>query len=389
MKILIIGNDLNSLLIAKFIKLQNSAHDIYLTTENKEKNDEYTPINIKENDIDSLVNFVKYNAIDFTIAMSKIAIINGIANEFRNEEFPIFAPMMKSSGITFFNSIAKKVMYKLKIPTPKFGIFDKEHLAIEYLRNIHFPVVISNDFILPKRLSQKCKSFSQAKNTIQDFFNGGFDKIIIEKFTDEKEIYVYFATDGYNALPLTTVERTKDKNYSTTISPSSKIDNEMYGYLLNKIIYPILDDTAKISEKYTGIIGLKLNISNKGLWVSEFYNGFQEYDLQAFLSILSDDLTEIFYDCALGCLSDNRNYINLSEQFSYSLTINNDKINEKNSKQDFDLIFSENNNKKIYTSVAPTLNRAKENLFENLNMLVQNDFLVEIKNKELLKELRI
>ena len=70
MKILIVGSDLNSILLAKYIYLQNNEHDIYITSDENESENFYTNINIRENDINSLVDFVKYNAIEFTISLS-------------------------------------------------------------------------------------------------------------------------------------------------------------------------------------------------------------------------------------------------------------------------------------------------------------------------------
>ena len=114
MKILIAGSDLNAFLLAKYIKIQNSSHDIYITTSEECEDGSYTPIDIKENDVPSICDFVKYNQIEFTVATSQLAIINGIADIFKKEGFPIFAPFAEAARITFFNSIAKKIMYKLK-----------------------------------------------------------------------------------------------------------------------------------------------------------------------------------------------------------------------------------------------------------------------------------
>ncbi len=68
MKILIVGSDLNSILLAQSIKLQNSEHDIYLTDTNGAPSEFYTKLNIADNDINSICDFVKYNQIECTVA---------------------------------------------------------------------------------------------------------------------------------------------------------------------------------------------------------------------------------------------------------------------------------------------------------------------------------
>ena len=115
MKILIAGSDINAKILASYLKIEDNSNDIYITTDEVSTDNTYTPINIKENDIVSVSDFVKYNQIEFTIVTSPIAIINGIADEFKKEGFPVFAPTSEAARVTFFNAIAKKIMYKLKI----------------------------------------------------------------------------------------------------------------------------------------------------------------------------------------------------------------------------------------------------------------------------------
>ena len=256
MKILIAGSDLNARLLAQYLKLEDNNNDIFLTDEEHSSCEFYTTVKIKENDIASITDFVKYNQIEFTIVTSPIAIINGIADEFKKEGFPVFAPYAEAARITYFNSIAKKIMYKLKINTPKFGIFDREGLAVEYIRKVKFPVTIENDFTLPDRESYTYTTFSKAKTGIQKIFENNNEKIVIESHIEEQPVYIYLITDGYNALPLVTLEKTADDNYIQINAPSQKISEEMIINILQKIIYPLLDDITKFSDMYVGFIGL-------------------------------------------------------------------------------------------------------------------------------------
>ncbi len=362
MKILIAGSDLNAKLFAQYIKQQNNEHDIYITTDEISVENIYTAINIKENNIPEICDFVKYNQIEFTIVTSELSIINGIADEFKKEGFPIFAPTSDSARITFFNSIAKKILYKLKINTPRFGIFDRENVAIEYLRKIKFPIIITNDFTLFSHESIICKTFSKAKLEIQKIFETGNNKIIIENYSDENPIYIYFITDGYNAMPLITINKYNRNGYKELIAPSEKISEDIIMYLLKKVIYPILDDITKFSEPYCGILGLKIIKKNNNISILEFYNEFQGYDIHSFLALLNDDLLKIITDTANGKLGENHSFINLSENYSYTLEINknSDKINS-------DLfenicIESEDNINKVFTASAATINGAKSML---------------------------
>lgn len=388
MKILIVGESINSILLAKYINIQNPSDDIYVTQKESEHSDFCTFVNIRESDIGGLASFVKYNQIEFTVVLSEIAVINGIAEEFQKEGFLIFAPSSQSSRITFFNSIAKKIMYKLKIPTQRFGIFDRENLAIEYVRNAKFPVLIQNDFMLLERINDKYNSFSSAKTGIQKLFETGNEKIVIENFLDEPDIFLYFISDGYNAFPIADIEKYKSEDYSASVSSSEKISDEIIMKILRSVVYPLLDDISKFSQPYLGILGMKLKIRKNMFYVSEFFNTFQDFDFQIFLSLMGENILALLYDAANGSLAENRNHVEKINGYSFSVSVNKKYV--KNTDEDFDNIFiSENNERRAYTVVKSTLNSAKNELFSCLESVVDDKMLSKIKNDDVKKELRI
>ncbi len=387
MKILIVGENTNSILLARYISIQNPEKEIYITQKGTENYTFCKSADIKESDVEALLSFAKYNQIEFTIVMSELAVINGISEEFQKEGFIIFAPFSQSSRATYFNSIAKKIMYKLKIPTSRFGIFDRENLAVDYVRNLKFPVVIENDFTLLERKSNKYETFSSAKNGIQKMFEDGNEKIVIEAYIDAPDIYLYFLTDGYSAFPLVNLERIEKENYMLINTFSEQITDNGIRKILQNIVYPLLDDISKFSNPYTGILGIKLKVQNNLFYVSEFYNTFQKYDFQAFLSVLNENIFDLFYETATGSLADARNYIDTNGSYSYTAVVNKRFINNKDADSVEDLYTVEDNNYKVYTITKPTLNRAKQELIEILKPDVDDKIIKEIENlyqKELL-----
>ncbi len=378
MKILIVGSDLNAILLSKYIKLQNPGSDIFITLNYQDEDNLYTPVSIRENDVLSLCDFVKYNQIEFTIVTSQLAIINGIADTFKKENFPVFAPFSEAARVTFFNSIAKKIMYKLKINTPKFGIFDRENIAIDYIRNSKFPIIIKNDFTLLSRENAKFDTFSKAKIGLQKIFESSNEKIVIENYIDSEPVYIYFITDGYNALPLITCQKNSGKNFSSVIAPCEKLSENIIINILRNAIYPLLDDISKYAENYTGIIGLKIKLINNNFYVIEFYNNFQDYDFQIFLSLLEENLLNLLFNAANGSLTDNYDIVKLTGQFGYTIAVNKSKVSEYDREHEF--IESEDEQNLVYTNTASTLNYAKQNLFDYLEIVCEDDTYNEIIN---------
>ncbi len=388
MKILIAGSDLNAILLAKYIKLQNSIHDIFLTTDRICPDESYTPLNIKENDITSIVDFVKYNQIEYTIVTSPFAVINGIADEFKKENFPVFAPFADAARITYFTSIAKKIMYKLKISTPKFGIFDRENLATDYARRAKFPIVIENDFTLLLREINVYNSFSKAKIGIQKLFENSNEKIVIENYIESAPLFLYFITDGYNALPLISLDMSIEENYTTITAPSIKISQKMIIDILQKVIYPLLDDISKFANVYMGILGLKVKIVKDTFYVLEFYNGFQDYHFQSFLSLLDEDLLDILYNTTNGSIADNYEYINKLAGYSYTMVLNDSDVKNIDDTEN-EIIQSIYKDKYVYTVVSSTVNSAKYNLLDFIKTVCPDKLLKDIIKSEKEKEIRI
>ena len=381
MKILIAGSDLNAKLLAQYLKIEDENHDIYVTTEEKSSENFYTCVNIKENDILSICDFVKYNQIEFTIATSPIAIINGIADEFKKEGFPIFAPFSEAARVTYFNSIAKKILYKLKINTPKFGIFDRENMAIDYIRRTKFPIIVENDLTLFSRENYKYDTFQKAKVGIQKIFENDNNKIVIENYINGDDYYLYFITDGYNAIPLISLERKEGNNYTTIIAPSKKISEEIIIKILQRAIYPLLDDITKYADMYVGLIGLKIKIYKDTFYVLEIYNGFQEYDLQVFISLLKENFCKLLFDTANCCLTDNHKSIKITNNYSYSIILNKKEIDRKQEGSilnEDEFIIIEDKDNLIYTANALTINRAKDKLFNFLENNISEEKLRSI-----------
>ena len=385
MKILITGSNLYAVLLAKIFKLQNNEFDIYVTTDENFDSNIYTPVNINENDISSILDFVKNNGIDFTVSTSNFSVINGLADVFNKEKLPVFAPFAQSARITLFNSLAKKILYKLKINTPRFGIFDRENVVLDYVRHSAFPIEILKDFTITDRNRYFCQTYLKAKEILQKIYDNNNEKIIIEKYIDSNPINLYFITDGYNAFPLIGLEKEiKEDGVEVICAPNKLISEEFLINILQKTIYPLLDDIAKFSQSYVGIIGLKIKFEKNNYYVLEFYNNFDSYDFQVFLSLLEDNWFKILYDASNGSLADNHDGIKLSDNYSYTLVIDKTRFNNDNSiYSEEDLYISEDAKNMIITGTGLTQNKAKANVLSLIKPYFDENIYKKLEKEEI------
>ena len=178
MNILIVGSDANAYSIAKNMS-ENENVDLIFVAPGNEKIAKFAECtDISENDTEELLDFSIANEISLTIVTSISAIQNNIGELFSDARRLIFAPTADAAMISLYKSSAKKMMYRLKIPTMKFGIFEKENQAVEYASTFRKALVIKNDTHILGERPTFAATFSKAKSAIERGFTFPENKVI-------------------------------------------------------------------------------------------------------------------------------------------------------------------------------------------------------------------
>ena len=331
MKILIVGSGAKEYTIAKLVSQYENTDLVFVAPGNDAIAEFSNCIDIKADDVDNLLEFAKANEIDITIAASEKAIENGIADVFNEAGLMIFAPTKEAAKITSSKSIAKKFMYKTKIPTPKFGIFDRENIAVDYARKSKYPLVIKTDVHRHGENVFICDNFKIAKRKIEDLFDNAEKKVVIEDYVAGQEFSYYVISDGYNAMPLNSVVPYKsvlEGNGGALTSglgayaPFYMIDSNLESKIFNQIVYPALDELSKGRNQYVGILGIDIILDRNGnLNVIEFNSFLKEPDAQCVFDLLDDDIARIMNATVVGSLVDDYREIASKPLFSTSIVL--------------------------------------------------------------------
>ena len=243
-KILIIGNGAKENALAQ--KLAEK-HDIFITPTSDSLKEFATCLDIRENNSAEILDFVMENDIDMTIPLSVTALKSNIVELFNKNNRKIFAPDSKAAKIVFDKALAKKVLYKLRVPTPKFGIFEKQNMVLDYIKNQKVPFVLKTD-----ELNSAAIFTSQllAKSLVDLSFIEKNKRIIIEDYVYGTPFSFYAITDGYKALPFGSSITYKHKlegdggqltSGMGACSPNYKLTGENEYFLMDNVIYPTLD----------------------------------------------------------------------------------------------------------------------------------------------------
>lgn len=392
--ILIVGNSAKETALARILA---DEFNLFIASGNDDVKKYGTVVDIRESNIYELLNFALENDIYFTIAASEDAIKNNIADLFNDNGLMIFAPTSEAAQFAISRGVAKKMFYKLRLPTPRFAIYEKKNLAIDYIKNCEMPVIIKTDGHKSKNSVMVCPSATIAKSFIEDCFFSGETKVIIEEFVYGINFSFYVLTDGFKALPLGS---TQDYKFSLdgeggvytdgigACSPFTKLTYDHEDYMMNEIVYPIINYLSEGLKPYMGILGFDGVLTPDGeIAITECRPFLQDHDADCILSLLNNDIFRLMHACAIGSFSDEYDLLDFKDAFSVSCVLSSglvkgEVINGLDNLQD-DTLVSHLNTKQneytefetlgdrtlILTTTAKTMARAVNNLYDEVDAI--------------------
>lgn len=389
--ILIIGKNANATALAKKLRQYNEIENIFIAPGNGIESEHYKNIDIREDDLTGLLKFTLENQINLTIPVSEKSINADVVSFFLTNGQNIFGPTGEAASIALNKAAGKKHLYKIHAQTSKFGIFDKQQLAEDYLESANFPITIkcgeSSD--LEDRLV--CTTTSLAREFLTCLTSKNESNILIEEFVHGKTFTIYYITDGYTAIPITSVADYKftqdgDGGILTKgvgcYAPDFRISQVIYSRVEN-IIKNTLTAMDRKGNPYVGILGIECTLTGEDkFYVNEFKTFLQNHDSAAVLNLIDENLIKIFMACVNRFFSDEYEQIktnNLSAAAATVLSRQNNKIIEVENIEDIDNIdfntikqltpsqyLSQKGENFTLTRTAGTLSRAVSYLYEDL-----------------------
>ena len=330
-KVLIVGNSAKEHALALKFASYDNVEKIYVAPGNAAIKDFAKLVDIREENVQELLKFVIDNSIDLTIASSSIAIKNDIADVFQANGQLIFAPTAESSKFALNNAFCKKFLYKLHIPTPRFGVFERAQQAMEHLTSASYPVVIKTEEEINGHDRQACSTLNIAKTFVEDLFARDEKKVIIEEYAYGHEFTLYAITDGYQALPIGVAANYKfmsegDGGFLTdgvgAYAPDYKVSAEVINNIMSNVVQNILRALERQELSYLGIIGVNGILKNDGKYtILEFKPFFQDHDCACMLSLIEENLYTLFEACAVGSFADDYEEIQTSGASSIACVV--------------------------------------------------------------------
>ena len=209
MKILVIGSGGREHAIAWKLSQDDRVEKIYAAPgnggtacENKCEN-----INIKADDFQGLIKFVKENNIELTVVGPEDPLSKGIVDTFEKEGLLIFGPNKAAAMMEASKAFAKDVMKSADIATADYAEFTNYDDAAEYVKKKGAPIVVKADGLAAGKGVTVALSVDEALNALKEIFidkvfGAANNIVVIEDFMEGEEATYLAVTDGEKIIPL-------------------------------------------------------------------------------------------------------------------------------------------------------------------------------------------
>ena len=319
MKIAILGSGGREHALAVQISKSKKLDKIYCIPGNAGTDSIGKNVNLELDNFDEIYRFIKNEKIDLVIVGPEKPLVDGIVDYLNEKNIKVFGPNQKVSQLEGSKIFTKNLCEKYKIPTAKFGIFNKEKEAIEFVKKNSLPIVIKADGLASGKGVYICENFNESQRAIQEIFDGKFGKaknILIEEFLDGEEMSFFILSDGKTIKTFETAQDHKrvlegDLGKNTggmgAYSPSRLINKTLERKILDKIIFPTIHGLKEMNITYKGFLYAGLMIVNDEPYLIEYNVRMGDPECQTILPKLKTDISEIF----LACCEEELNNVNI------------------------------------------------------------------------------
>ena len=361
-------------------------------------------IDINVDNFEILKNFVISQNIELIVVGPEKPLVEGIVDFFENNNILVFGPNKFSSQLEGSKIFTKKICEKYKIPTAKFGIFEKIDEAKLFVKDKKFPLVVKADGLAAGKGVYICENKEAAENAIEEIFNGKFGQaknILLEEFLVGEEMSYFIVSDGKNIKKFETAQDHKrvgegDIGKNTggmgAYSPSQLINDDLDKKILDKIIYPTLNALKDMDCEYKGFLYAGLMIVKNEPYLIEYNVRMGDPECQTILPKLKTDLLDIILACTKKKLNEieikwhNQNSLCIvlcskgyPDKYKNSILINNldqiilksnQKIYHAGTKSEKNNIFSNGGRVLNFVSLSNNFEEARDNNIEMIKKIM-------------------
>ncbi len=310
MKVLVIGGGGRCHAIVDSLNASAKVDKIYCAPGNAGIAQIATCVNIRETEVDKIVEFAKIHSIDLVVVGPEVALAAGVVDALKSEGILAFGPTRAAAQIESSKEFAKELMKRHNIPTAAFATFTDYTAAMDYVRAGSLPTVLKYDGLAAGKGVVIAETLEEADAALRDMLldaKFGEGKVVIEEFLDGPEFSFMCFVAGDKVYPMAIAQDHKraydgDMGPNTggmgAYSPVPFITDEDKEYALEHVMRPTAVAMVEEGTPFSGVLYGGLIKSSNGIKVIEFNARFGDPETEVVLPRLKSDIYDIF--CAIA-----------------------------------------------------------------------------------------
>jgi phosphoribosylamine--glycine ligase len=309
MKVLVIGEGASEHTLVWKLSQSRHVDKIYCCPGNREIAETAEYIDVSPYNFRTLIDFVKYEWIDLTIAVSQDLFLKGIVNAFEKDGCRILGPHKAAAQCMTSRVFLKNLMRRHRIPTTEYKVFTSYLHAQDYIRLRTPPFVIKTDGSLDNRGVFTALTIEDAMDTLkmimEDMMFGDAGKhVIVEESLQGEKVTFVAVTDGQAIAPFTDLYKYEDREEDsgglhTTVmgaySPAGVITEELKNTIMTQIMGPLLKALKSEGIHYKGFLFADLICDQKRPYLFELQCCFPNPETQTILPRLKNDFVDFAF----------------------------------------------------------------------------------------------
>jgi phosphoribosylamine--glycine ligase len=264
-------------------------------------------LDIKAEDIKSMLKAAQDLRIDLTVVGPEAPLAAGIADRFRAGGLAIFGPTRLATEIESSKVFAKELMQKHGIPCARSASFSDYEQAKEHIQKQKPPIVVKADGLAAGKGVTVATSAQEAQDALYSLMKARIlgsaaDRVLIEEHLVGREMSAFVFTDAHTVAPMVPAcdykriydgDRGPNTGGMGSYSPPQFFSPALDNIVTRSIMEPAVLAMADEGRPYQGVLYGGLMITNNVPKVLEFNARFGDPETQVVLPRLKTDLVDI------------------------------------------------------------------------------------------------
>ncbi|MFC1941753.1 phosphoribosylamine--glycine ligase [Chloroflexota bacterium] len=304
---LVVGGGAREHTLVWKLALSPKVKEIYVAPGNAGTSRLAQNLDIKAEDIESLLKAALDLKIDLTVVGPEIPLSRGISDLFLANGLAVFGATGVAAEIESSKIFSKDLMQRHGIPCARSVGFSDYKQANEYVLKQTAPIVVKADGLAAGKGVIMAGSVSEAQEALKSLMEdktlgSAADKVLIEEYLTGREMSYFVFSDSHTVIPMVPACDYKriydgDQGPNTggmgSYSPPQFFSQALDNIAMETIMKPTILAMADENRPYKGVLYGGLMITNNMPKVLEFNARFGDPETQVVLPRLKTDLVDI------------------------------------------------------------------------------------------------